>query len=327
MLSNPLKSTKYAEYLVSCIVPVLNEKETILDYILSLHNQDYRPIELIIVDGGSVDGTIDIIKKAIDDLNDDCFSIKLFKERDFGTITSPANARNIGLDNAKGEFVFFIDSDTRFINNSTISAAISEMGNKDFIIIDFKPIIDTKLEEKISKIMKCGVLIFRKKLIDRKRFIPTLGFGEDREFNYRLFGDLSFFGEVPCSINIGRHYPHTINELRKQNEWYGRTVVRYLMAIYNVDKKEFLSQSIYLIYNILLAIFPFALVISLIISFKLALIFLFLFFAQTTVLFFKYRFSTLDDYKFLMWYSLYNGLFFTKGLISNIYRKNIIGRT
>ncbi len=326
MLSR-MKSTKHTEHLVSCIVPVLNEKETILDFILSLHNQDYRPIELIVVDGGSVDSTIDLVKNAIGDLNDDYFSTNLFKERDFGTITSPANARNIGLNNARGEFVFFIDSDTRFINNSTISTAISEMGGKDFIIIDFKPLIDTKLEEQISKIMKCGVLIFRKKLIDKKRFIPMLGFGEDREFNYRLFGDLSFFGEVPCSINIGRHYPHTINELRKQNEWYGRTVVRYLKAIYNLNKKEFLSQCIYLIYNILLAIFPIALVISLIISFKLALIFLSIFFAQTTILFFKYGFSTKDDYIFLMWYSLYNGLFFTKGLISNIYRKNIIGRT
>lgn len=327
MLPNRLKSTKYAEYLVSCIIPVLNEKETIQDYIISLYNQDYRPIELIIVDGGSVDGTVDIIKRAMEDLNDDSFSVKFFRERDFGTITSPANARNIGLDNAGGELVFFIDSDTRFISNSTISTAISEMGNKDFIIIDFKPLIDTKLEEKIAKIVKGGVLIFRKKLIDKERFIHTLGFGEDREFHFRLFGDMDFFGEVPCSINIGRHYPHTINELRKQNEWYGRTVIRYLKAIYNLNKKEFLNQYIYLIYNISIAIFPFALVISLIISFKLALIFLSIFFAQTMILFFKYGFSTMDDYKFLIWYSLYNGFFFTKGLVSSLYRKNIIGRT
>jgi glycosyltransferase involved in cell wall biosynthesis len=322
-----MKSTEPAENIVSCIVPVLNEKDTIMDYILSLHNQDYRPIELIVVDGGSVDGTVDIVKKAVDDLNDDYFSINLFKEKNFGTITSPANARNIGLDNAGGEFVFFIDSDTRFIDNSTISTAISEMGNRDFIILDFKPLIDTKLEEHISKIIKSGVLVIRKKLMNGKRFIPTLGFGEDREFYYRWFGGLSFFGEVPCSINIGRHYPHTKNELRKQNEWYGRTIVNYLKAIYNLNKKEFLSQCIYLIYNILLGIFPFGLLISLIISYKLVLIFLSLFIAQTIILFFKYGFSTLGDYIFLMWYSLYNGFFFTKGLFSNIYRKNVIGRT
>ncbi|MFZ3060722.1 MAG: glycosyltransferase [Candidatus Methanoperedens sp.] len=314
--------------LVSCIVPVLNENDTIHNFILSLHQQDYRPIELLIVDGGSRDGTIGIVNKAMEDMNDESFAIKLFEEREFGTIASPANARNIGLDHATGEYIFFIDSDTCFIEKSTISAAINEMEDSDFILIFFKPLLDTTLEKHISKTMKSdGLILYRKNLIDKVRFIPTLGFGEDREFNYRLFGKFSFSEKIPYAIFIGRHYPHTIEELRKQNEWYGRTIGNYLKVIYGSNMNEFLRQFTFVIYNILLAIFPIITVVSLTISMKIAFILIFLFLAQILVRFFKYGYRTFNEYVFLTWYSLFNALFFTKGLISNIYKKNNIGRT
>lgn len=314
--------------LVSCIVPVLNEKDTIHNFISSLHEQEYRPIELLIVDGGSKDGTIGIVNKAMESLNDESFTIKLFEEREFGTIASPANARNIGLDHAMGEYIFFIDSDTCFIEKSTIMSAINEIEGRDFILIYFKPLLDTNLEKYISKTMKSdGLILYRKNLIDKVRFIPTLGFGEDREFNYRLFGKFSFSEKIPYAIFIGRHYPHTIEELRKQNEWYGRTILNYLKVIYVSNINEFLRQFAFVIYNILLAIFPIITIVSLIISIKVASILIFLFLAQILLRFFKYECRTFNEYMFLIWYSLFNALFFTKGLITNIYKKNNIGRT
>ncbi|NPE30013.1 glycosyltransferase [Methanococcoides sp. SA1] len=314
--------------LISCIVPLLNEAENISNFIHSLHQQDYRPIELILVDGGSNDGTIEIVNSSIDDLTDKFFQIKLFYEKNFGTISSPANARNIGLDVASGEFVFFIDSDTCFINENTISSAISDISDKDFIIIYFKPLIDTKLEEYISKTINAdGILIYRKDLIENIRFIPTLGFGEDQEFNYRLFGTFSSSYQNPDEIFIGRHYPHTKEELRKQNEWYGRTILRYLNVLYPINKNEFLKQLAFVIYNLSLAIYPLVVILSLIISLKLTVIIFMLMLIQILMRFFKYGFSTLDEYIFLIWYSFYSGIFFTKGLISNVYTKNIIGRT
>ncbi len=313
--------------LISCIVPVLNEGETILNFILSLHRQDYRPIELIVVDGGSTDNTINIINTCRDDLSDESFSLRFFEEKNFGTIASPANARNIGLDKANGEFVFFIDSDTCYIHNSTISTALAEIGNRDFIIIYFEPIIDTKLEEYISKIMKMdGIILYRKKLIKNIRFNPMLGFGEDREFNFRLFGNIEFYGQIPCSETIGRHHPHTKTELKRQNEWYGRTIIKYLRAVYPINKKEFISQISYVFYNFLTALFPFFLIISLVISPRFAIILIILFITQILVRFLKYRWNNFDQYVFLIWYSLFNGFFFTKGLISGFYKKNIAGR-
>ncbi len=315
------------EHLVSCIVPVLNEKETILDFITSLHNQYYRPVELILVDGGSKDSTLELINSKINELQDEQFSIRLFKEKDFGEISSPANARNIGLDQAKGEFIFFIDSDTSFINPSILSSAVDEIKDRDYIIMNFKPLIDTKLEDHISKtIGLCGVILFRKNLLKNKRFIPTLGFGEDREFLFQVFGNLNFSREFPCSLNIGRHYPHNKRELRKQAEWYGRTGIRYLKVIYHIDKKEFAKQFLYVIYNGVMAFFPFAVVLSLVTSLYLTFTLVVFYLAQTLMRFIRYGYNTLDEYIFVLWYSIYYGIFFTKGLISNLYKKNAIGR-
>lgn len=313
---------------VSCIVPVLNEGDAISDFISSLHQQDYRPIELIIVDGGSKDDTIDIVNSSIDKLSDESFSIRLFQECDFGEISSPANARNIGLDASQGEFIFFIDADTCFSDGATISTAVFECGSQNVIFINFETLIDTKLEEHISKTIRGlnGIYVFRSTFIGKTRFIPTLGLGEDREFHHRIFATNDCSKINVCTIPIGRHYPHTKYELKKQAEWYGRTIVRYLRTIWPINKKDFIQQMSYVAYNISMALFPLVLLASVVISLKLTFILIVFFSALTLMRFFIYRLTAADDFVFLMWYSIYYGFFFTKGLMSNMDNKYIIGR-
>ena len=88
---------------VSIIVPVYNVEKYLDECILSILNQTYRDIEVLIVDDGSTDES----GKKVDDysLKDD--RIKAFHKENGGQ----ALARNLGLKNATGKYICFIDSD------------------------------------------------------------------------------------------------------------------------------------------------------------------------------------------------------------------------
>lgn len=88
---------------VSIIVPVYNLEKYISSCIESILNQEYSNIELIIVDDGSTDGSLDVINKyAVTDSR-----IIVFHKGNGGA----ASARNYGLKSCSGEFITFIDGD------------------------------------------------------------------------------------------------------------------------------------------------------------------------------------------------------------------------
>lgn len=51
--------------LFSVVVPILNEREHILPLLESIPNQTFRPVEVVIVDGGSIDGTVSQLASVI----------------------------------------------------------------------------------------------------------------------------------------------------------------------------------------------------------------------------------------------------------------------
>lgn len=87
----------------SIIMPVYNGEEYLAECIDSVLAQEYRNFELIAVNDGSTDKSLDILN--------------LYKEKDSRIIiysienSGVSNARNIGLHNAKGEYVVFLDCD------------------------------------------------------------------------------------------------------------------------------------------------------------------------------------------------------------------------
>jgi glycosyltransferase involved in cell wall biosynthesis len=93
--------------LVSVIIPTYNRAALIEAALKSIANQEYRPIEIHIVDDGSTDETADIVAQFVAQYKDKSLSIYSHWCLHLGACA----ARNYGLKHSRGEFIQFLDSD------------------------------------------------------------------------------------------------------------------------------------------------------------------------------------------------------------------------
>lgn len=100
--------------LVSIIIPAYNEEEVIEASLKSLLAIEYDNYEIIMVDDGSTDRTVDIVKRLTRDNNPKLVPTRVIAQSNGGK----ANALNTGLIHASGEFVLCVDSDSRIIPDS-----------------------------------------------------------------------------------------------------------------------------------------------------------------------------------------------------------------
>ncbi len=121
--------------LVSIIVPAYNSEQYLRLCIESITNQNYKNIEIILVNDGSTDNSGRICDAYA--LSDN--RIKVIHTRNNG----PAAARNIGIETSKGSFMFFVDSDD-YIENNALSLLIENYNQHkaDIIVGDFNKIKD-----------------------------------------------------------------------------------------------------------------------------------------------------------------------------------------
>src|SRR5882757_1386619 len=96
--------------LVSVITVVYNGASTLEDTIRSVAGQTFRDFEFLIVDGGSKDATIDIIKKYPDTVT------RWISEPDKGVY----DAMNKGIRLAEGEWLYFLGSDDTFQDSGVL---------------------------------------------------------------------------------------------------------------------------------------------------------------------------------------------------------------
>lgn len=99
---------------ISIITVTLNSKETIRDTLNSVYSQNYKNIEHIIVDGGSNDGTLSILKKYNNKKK------RVFVKNNFGIYKSI----NYAIKKSTGKYICILNSDDIFQSNSTIKEFI-----------------------------------------------------------------------------------------------------------------------------------------------------------------------------------------------------------
>lgn len=194
-----------ANCLISIILPVYNREKYIEECVHSVQAQSYPNFEIVIVDDGSSDHTYEICKRLAAEDN----RIKLHQAEHGGV----SAARNIALDVASGEYVFFLDSDDVIypLLLETLVAAMqssnAHMGGTDVVGMPENRWhrVQTKIKEppiagtvssltfdEAIEAMFCGNsplgcvggVMMHKNLIGNTRFHTDLSIGEDFFFIY-----------------------------------------------------------------------------------------------------------------------------------------------
>lgn len=112
--------------LVSVIIPVYNSREYLAEAIQSVLDQSLESVEIIAVNDGSTDGSLEVLESFGD-------RIRIMSQKNSGQ----GAARNRALALASGDFVYFMDSDD-WIDRNTLESCVARClkDNLDFVFFD-----------------------------------------------------------------------------------------------------------------------------------------------------------------------------------------------
>jgi glycosyltransferase involved in cell wall biosynthesis len=130
--------------LISIVIPSYNKVKYIQKTLDSIVNQNYKNIEVIIQDGGSTDGTLEVIKRFA---NKYPKQIKLESKKDGGQL----NAINMGLKKAKGDIVTYINADDIYENGAFESVVGYYLENPNALWFAGKSIVINDNDAEIAK--------------------------------------------------------------------------------------------------------------------------------------------------------------------------------
>jgi glycosyltransferase involved in cell wall biosynthesis len=256
--------------LVSIIVPTYNYASYVEKAIQSCLNQTYKPLEIIVVDDGSTDGTAELIARKFDS------RVEYIYQDNRGV----SAARNAGLEQARGEFVTFLDADD-FLTEDAVELRLKPMVNDQELGIvitqnytqnhndespRYRPKYKTDLvsdrlyEMLLSKRLTfatCSALV-RSSLAKHFRFPEQISNGEDLAY----FAKILFVAKgcllVQPTAVVRKHSDsqrHDIEKIKKQNMALVETIfddpfyagaIEHLRNDFASNRFLSLSRSLYL---------------------------------------------------------------------------------
>ncbi|MGV6830385.1 MAG: glycosyltransferase family 2 protein [bacterium] len=235
---------------LSVIVPVYNVEDYIEKCINSLQKQTFKNFEVLIIDDESQDKSIEIVKSLTK--NDKRFKVISQKNKGLG------GARNTGIKNASGKYLFFLDSDD-YIKEETFQVLVNyiDCNSVDIAVYDYfrvdehgKKLASPKFgkcifvkEEAFSKIlslktspMACNKLYKKSLFLDNNIRYPEKFLHEDIATTYKLFWKSDRIGYVGEGFYYWVIRGSSITQ--KITHKHINDVVKTLLA-----KKEFLNEN------------------------------------------------------------------------------------
>jgi glycosyltransferase involved in cell wall biosynthesis len=198
--------------LVSIITVVYNNSEYIRDAIESVLSQNYSKIEHIIIDGGSTDGTIDIIEEYRDYIS------SFLSEPDDGIY----DALNKGITRSQGDIVGILHSDDLFCDEYVISDVINKMKDTETELCFSDLVIVDAVSGKLIRyymahyfrrwMLRIGWLPPHPTVFLKRSIFDEFGFYSK---NYQIAGDFEFFVRIFYGRQIKWSYLNRISVMMR----------------------------------------------------------------------------------------------------------------
>ena len=259
---------------VSVIMPVYNSSNFLNKSIESIQNQTLKDIEIICVDDGSTDDSLDVLNK----LNDKYGNIKIVCQENSG----PGMARNNGIKNAYGDYIAFLDSDDIFLDNFALEKmyGLGKSNDSNLICANLKRInqdytIDTHydfLNSRFKYFYKKDTLksedygipfafyrnLFKRSFLEENEIdFPDLRFGEDPVFMVNVLVNINEFLALPLDLygynhSVGGGVNEKITNFEKKNAYikhfkdiFDILKMHKFNSILSIYKKEFIDYLFY----------------------------------------------------------------------------------
>lgn len=216
---------------VSIIVPVYNSGPYLEECIRSILRQTYTNIEIILINDGSSDNSLSIIKKFLPNKQ-----ITLFSQRNKGVSV----ARNRGLDLATGEYVIFIDSDDT-VSSNYIENLLSRANDPANNLTVSNLLYMRTMNSVWAKLYKISD-------VTSNYFDEELSIAEDLEYNYRLLSS-----GAKITVADEKLYNYRRNEAGATRSKYARKrmdglrVARELRPISKATENRYFNEAFFII--------------------------------------------------------------------------------
>ena len=217
--------------LVSTIIPVYNRPEMLRSAVDSVIRQSHRPIEIIIADDGSTDGTPDVAAELAGQYPD---IVQYVRHENQG----PGPSRELGRRIARGEFIQYLDSDDRLLPNKFADQIAVLRANPDCgIAYGITRLVDQNAEvlsdpfkwtaRTIPELFP-GLLVdrwwcthtplYRRSLTDRIGPWCDMRWSQDWEYDSRI-GALNT-RVVSCGTHVSEHVHHDGQRQTSSAAWF-----------------------------------------------------------------------------------------------------------
>lgn len=219
---------------ISIIIPLYNSEKFLRKNLDSIFSQTYKNYELILINDGSTDGSLEVCKN----YQKKHKNIIIKSQKNKGV----SSARNEGLKIASGEYVMFLDADDFLLDNYCVSKIIKELNEKKIDVLLYKMkyyydnkkkyiklpnynvdennIIDDLISQNKLSISPCDKVVKRSILIDNNIFFDeNMKNLEDADWSLRIYNSTSRIKCINEELYVYRQHCNTASRT------YSKTLV------------------------------------------------------------------------------------------------------